>query len=299
MDENGLYIFHKEMADFVKKQPSQEIFNFHRDLTIPTKDLERITIINVSEEAAQWRESKPAEDMYFSHGQYYGDGIKHIIRELKNKPTSNRALYSLLAQSDISKSGDTPIPSFLTFQCSIESNTLYCTASFRALEVDTFLKINLEEIRQNLMEICHAFPSLKNIKLHIFAFHAYARAGVVAALRRPKINVMSDAELLRQMQRGEMPTLDALLGELEKSTTAVSSEGLKSLLKIMQMTDAALHSDFESIRGLLVPQLEHAINTCHDLAAFREGASRGENNTARIEAFRNALQKLRNSLLQS
>ena len=130
MDENGLYDFHQEMVAQVKT--AGESFNWHCDLDIPVTDINRVAMLDVSEEAAQWRQKNPAPDMYFSHGEYYEDGIQHIIDELTLKPTSNRALYSLLAQRDITGSGDGPIPSFLTFQCSIERGVLYCTASFRA-----------------------------------------------------------------------------------------------------------------------------------------------------------------------
>lgn len=295
MDENGLYEFHQEMV--ARVNASGESFNWHCDLDIPVTDLDRVRMVDVSEEAAQWRQKAPARDMYFSHGQYYGDGIQHIIEELKLKPTSNRALYSLLAQRHISGSGDDPIPSFLTFQCSIERGVLYCTASFRALEVSRFLKINLEEIRQNLVEICAALPAIETVHIHIFAFHAYVRTAAAAALRRPTIDVTSEPLLLRLMQKGDIRGLDDLLGGLERSTTVVSSRSLEALLGILQMPDAGLHEDVQSKRGLLGPQLKSAIEACGELTASRKGASRGLNTTAKIEAFHAAVQKLRETLL--
>lgn len=295
MDENGLYDFHKEMVSRVKAEG--ESFNWHCDLVIPVMDLERVKMPDVSEEATQWRQKAPALDMYFSHGEYYGDGIQHIIEELKAKPTSNRALYSLLAQVNISGSGDDPIPSFLTFQCSIEGGTLYCTASFRALEVSRFLKVNLEEIRQNLVEICKELPAVETVHLHIFAFHAYVRTVAALALRRPAIDVTSEAQLLRYMQKGDVRTLDELLGGFERSTTVVSSKSLESLLRILQMPDGGLHESLQSKRGLLEPQLKRAIEACGELAASRKGASRGLNTTAKIDAFHAAVQKVRESLL--
>jgi hypothetical protein len=295
MDENGLYDFHQEMVGRVKS--TGDSFNWHCDLDIPVVDLERVEMLDVFEEAAQWRQKDPTRDMYFSHGEYYGDGIQHIIDELKVKPTSNRALYSLLAQRDISGKGDDPIPSFLTFQCSIEHSVLYCTATFRALEVSRFLKINLEEIRQNLVEICNALPAVVTVHLHIFAFHAYVRTSAAAALRRPKIDVTSEAQLLRHMQKGEVRTLDELLGGYERSTTVVSSKSLEALLGILQMPDADLHASVHSKRGLLEPLLKKAIEACGELTASRKGASRGLNTTAKIEAFHAAVKEFRKSLL--
>lgn len=295
MDENRLYDFHQEMV--ARVNASGESFNWHCDLDIPAIELDRVSMLDVYEEAAQWRKKDPACDMYFSHGEYYGDGIQHIIEELKLKPTSNRALYSLLAQRHISGSGDDPIPSFLTFQCSIEHGVLYCTASFRALEVSRFLKINLEEIRQNLVEICKALPAVETVHLHIFAFHAYVRTAAAAALRRPKIDVTPEPQLLRLMQKGDVRGLDELLGGLERSTTVVSSKSLEALLGILQMPDADLHRDVQSKQGLLEPQLKRAIEACGELTASRRGASRGVNTMAKIEAFHAAVQKLRETLL--
>lgn len=295
MDENALYVFHQKMVDRVKE--TGDHFNWHCELDIPVTDLEHVSIIDVREEAAQWRQKDPARDMYFSHGQYYKDGIQHIIEELKLKPTSNRALYSLLAQNDISGSGDDPIPSFLTFQCSIEGSILYCTASFRALEVSRFLRVNLEEIRQNLVEICQALPAVETVRVHIFAFHAYVRTVAAAALRRPEIDVTSEAQLLRLMQKGDVRALDTLLGGFERSTTVVSSKSLESLLGILQMPDANLHPSVLSKRELLKPQLKKAIEACVELAASRKGASRGVNTTAKIDAFHAAVKQLRESLL--
>lgn len=298
MDENGLFAAHADMLHSVDKTPNKEAFNWHWTVDIPALDLERVKMTDVAEEAAQWRQAIPAADMYFTHAEYYGDGIQHIVDELKHKPTSNRALYSLLAQTDISKSGDDPIPSFLTFQCSIENEVLYCTATFRALEVSKFLRINLEEIRQNLVEICTNLPAIDKVHLHIFAFHAYVRSVPAAALRRPKIDVMFMPELLILMQEGKVRELDTLLGEVAQSTTTVSEVGLATLLGIFQMGEKArLHAGLEGKRGLLVPQLTQAVRACKDLASSRKGASRGIHTAAKIKAFQTAVNNVRDTLL--
>lgn len=299
MNEDGLWAEHAKMLDCFEKIASKEAFNWHWTFDIPTSDLEKVKMTGVTEEATQWRQAIPAADMYFTHAQYYGDGIQHIVDELKHKPTSNRALYSLLAQKDISKSGDDPIPSFLTFQCSIEKEVLYCTATFRALEVSKFLIINLEEIRQNLVEICTKLPAIEKVHLHIFAFHAYVRSVPAAALRRPKIDVAFLPDLLILMQDGNVTELDALLGEVAQSTTAVSEVGLATLLGIFQMKmNPRLHASIESKRGLLVPQLKQAVQACSDLASSRKGASRGIHTAKKIEAFQTAVNNIRETLLQ-
>ncbi|MFY0479539.1 hypothetical protein [Achromobacter marplatensis] len=298
MDENGLYAAHADMLGSVEKTANKEVFNWHWTVDIPASDLESVKMTDVTVEAAQWRQATPAADMYFTHAEYYRDGIQHIVDELQHKPTSNRALYSLLAQKDISKSGDNPIPSFLTFQCSIEKEVLYCTATFRALEVSNFLRINLEEIRQNLVDICKELPAIEKVHLHIFAFHAYVRSVPAAALRRPKINVMFMPKLLILMQEGDVRELDTLLGEVARSTTAVSEVGLATLLGIFQIEkNARLHASIEGKRGLLVPQLMQAVNACKDLASSRKGASRGIYTAEKIRAFQTAVNNVRETLL--
>ena len=297
MDENGLYDALAEMVSTVNGEANQEVFNWHWTLDIPTADLQKVQMVDVSAEAAQWRNAKPAEDMYFTHREYYGDGLTNIVAELKRKSTSNRALYSLLAQKDINDSGDDPIPSFLTFQCTIEKEVLYCTASFRALEVSHFLKVNLEEIRLNLVDICKAFPVLEKVRLHIFAFHAYSRPAAAAALRRPKIEVVPEGQLLRLMQLGNVRELDGLLAGLAKSTTVVSPKSLKALLGNLQMADGGLHHSVLEKRGLLEPQLADAIKACTELAESRKAASRGVPSQSKIDAFHAAISKIQTTLL--
>lgn len=298
MGEDGLFAAHAAMLRSVEEAENKAIFNWHSTVDIPASALERVKMTDVTPVAEQWRQPTPANDMYFTHAQYYGDGIQHIVDELKHKSTSNRALYSLLAQKDISKSGDDPIPSFLTFQCSIEKEVLYCTATFRALEVSSFLRINLEEIRQNLLEICPKFPTIEVVRLHIFAFHAYISSVPASALRRPKINTMFTPELLVLMQQGNVRELDMLLGELAKSTSAVSEVGLEALLGIFQMGHSAnLHAQLTDKRELLVPQLTQAAQACKELASSRKGASRGIHTTEKIRAFQTAVSDVRDTLL--
>lgn len=298
MDENGLFAAHATMLKSIEDTENKESFNWHATVDIPASALEGVKMNDVFAVAEQWRQPKAAKDMYFTHAQYYGDGIQHIIEELKHKSTSNRALYSLLAQEHISKSGDYPIPSFLTFQCSIEREVLYCTATFRALEVGSFLRINLEEIRQNLLEICPKFPTIEVVRLHIFAFHAYISSVPALALRRPKINIMFAPEILVLMQQGNVRELDMLLRELAKSTSAVSENGLEALLGIFQMGPSAnLHVQLTNKRELLEHQLTEAVRACKALASSRKGASRGIHTTEKVRAFQTAVNNVCDTLL--
>ena len=74
-------------------------------------------------EAMQWQELEPNEYLYFTHGQYAnrdknltprpGLALEHIVKELDRKPTTRRALFSLLHTGDIVDTGDKPIPSLV------------------------------------------------------------------------------------------------------------------------------------------------------------------------------------------
>ncbi|NUF24406.1 hypothetical protein HUN23_16730, partial [Acinetobacter oleivorans] len=128
------------------------------------------------QKAKAWLAFKKPADLLFNHGEFITqDGFEHIINEIKEKPDSNRALYSLLNYQKICDQGDHPIPSFLLFQVTIEDNILYATSYFRALEVANFLKINLQEIKLNLLEIVQKcnLVHISKVRITIHAFNAY------------------------------------------------------------------------------------------------------------------------------
>ena len=296
MDDNALYQLHQRAIESLRVSGS--CFNWHIDFECEAKDLPILRMEDVAKTAEEWRAEQATPSMYFTHRQYYKDGPQHIIDELKFKSTSHRALYSLLAQSDISGSKDTPIPSFLTFQCSIENgNTLYCTATFRALEVTKFLRINLEEIRQNLHEITSAIPVISKIHLHVFAFHAYCDS-TATSLRRPDIELLGDDELLLIMQDGDVNELDRLLGGLQGSTTVVSSTKLEALNRMLSKdpSKTRLSPEFDQKRRLLIDRLDAAIQASKSLATLRQGASRGSSSENAIQLYQSQVKDLRRAL---
>ena len=133
-------------------------------------------ILDASEGAADWQSVDCPSHLYFSHGQYIGfDGLTNLISELRHKEHSNRAIISLINQSDIVGSGDMPIPSFMIFQCTIFDSVLFVTAYYRALEVSKFLGINVEELRLMIKSIYESLRRFDSVALHIFAFRAYVK----------------------------------------------------------------------------------------------------------------------------
>lgn len=116
------------------------VFNNYLAYEFDIKLVTDSELANVSDDAKNWADDICPDSLHFNHGSYLIGGMDHLIGELNNKPSSNRALLSLISQKDVSNSRDKPIPSFMVFQTSIEDGVLYCTTYFRALEISTLFK---------------------------------------------------------------------------------------------------------------------------------------------------------------
>ena len=101
------------------------------------------------------------------------DGYQHVINELSSKPTSRRALISLINTQDIVGSGNKSIPSYILSQYQIKNNYLIVTNYFRALEVDNFLYCNLAEAYIIIKKIVESIPDIKKVFLTFHIFEAY------------------------------------------------------------------------------------------------------------------------------
>ncbi|WP_241006683.1 hypothetical protein [Serratia liquefaciens] len=93
--------------------PDEYKINLILSYEISTASLIENVLSDVHQLAKQWSADECPQNLYFNHGQYKVGGVDNIISELKEKPSSNRALYSLINQETIMNSGDNPIPSFL------------------------------------------------------------------------------------------------------------------------------------------------------------------------------------------
>jgi len=291
MPENRLYQLH---ADAVKTLELGPQFNWKLSFECAAEDLCKLEMTDVRADAEAWRSEAVPADFYFTHAQFYTDGVKHIINELKDKPTSNRALYSLIAQDHIRATGDNPIPSFLVLQCQIDNDVLYCTCYFRALEVSRFFKINLEEIRQTLVEIHIGVPRFSKVHLTIFAFRAYTDKNR-SSLRRPKLETLHDDELLALLiDTADNPvrTLDSMLRELREAVTAVSAEKLESLKRILSYNRPQIKIPKELKKPLFIDKLEAAIAATTALAELRRKGSHGGAVDAATQTYQMALDAL-------
>jgi len=213
-------------------------------------------ISDVTNEAQLWAAKECPIELHFNHGSYIGDGLDHIIEELRNKPSSNRALFSLISQRDISNSGDEPIPSFMIFQTCIDSNILYCTAYFRALEVSTFLRINIEELRLKLIEIYQKIPNFTKVRLVIIAFRGYNNP-FISPLKKAKIDLMTDIDICTGLQENPAQFCD-LIREKAKESTVIYLGSLYALKESLDKTKQGdLLPNIKLIKSLVDESIEN------------------------------------------
>jgi len=284
------YELHDEAKQrFGKRADGSHEFNFQIRTSCSVAELNAGEITDVAELAQKWREPQCPKELYINHGSYFGDGVQHIIRELRTKPTSNRALYSLIAQDEISNSNDDPIPSFLVLQCAIDNRVLHCTTYFRALEVIHFLRINIEEIRLTLVQICNALPDIASCELVINAFRAYTNSQL-GTLLRPRLDLMEADELLFELN--ENPgSFSALLKEKARAQTVVDLTSLRHLQRIFlraKMLPRVVQDRLPAISSVL----ENAIALGESFRQLRTNGSHGDGVQQRATEFSTSLHKL-------
>ncbi|WP_323955553.1 hypothetical protein [Aeromonas caviae] len=198
---------------------------------LPANDLIRNELLDVQDTARQWSAEQCPENLYFNHGQYRVNGVKNIINELQIKPSSNRAIYSLIDQKTIMDSGDNPIPSFMLFQSILDDGVLYCNIYLRALEVSKFLRINLEEIRLNIEEISRSTLNFQKVKLTILACRAH-HVPNFNPLEKPKLDLMSQYQIMT-MIRDNRDEFIRNVAQMANIQTVPSSKSIKYILEIV------------------------------------------------------------------
>lgn len=213
--------------------------NYLLPFTISIDAIKQQPIADVTAEAKLWADKTRPQELHINHGEFILDGLEHITTELLDKKTSNRALFSLLSQKDISNSHDQPIPSFMLMQCSIHDDSLYCTAYFRALEITKFFRINLEEIRLKISTIHDSIPDFKKVNITIFAFRAYSNKNI-NPLRIPLIDRMSESKICVALQKNPAYISELLLEKIGNSTV-VKTESIERIISATQeLSDACV-----------------------------------------------------------
>ena len=218
--------------------------NYILAFNISIENLNKNKLLDVETEASEWGSEVCPKHFFFNHGQFREGGLEHISNELKVKKTSNRALYSLLDQKKIIKSGDKPIPSFMVFQCLLsEDNSILSVAVyFRALEISNFLKINLEEIRQNIIKIYENNVKFESVNLLIIAGRAHHSPGQIP-LKRAEIDLLEQLPLFRLLQSNRAKIRDMLIekSEIQSVIEFRSLELLKGCLEDQKIDNGLIN----------------------------------------------------------
>ncbi len=261
--------------------------NFVAGCSFDASSINEMELSDVHADAVLWSEPICPNELYINHGSYIGDGMEHIVDELNKKPTSKRALYSLISQKDISKSDDKPIPSFIIFQASIEGGVLFCTVFFRALEVKNFLRTNLEEIRLNIKRICDNVHHISEVKLAVFVHNAYVITSQ-NPLKRPQFDMLSQIKIFDKCRNSPNEIAD-LLREKSQISTVIELDSLRYLLEII--TD---YQDEIQIPNseLIVNLLNKSIAKGRELQIARTRHSTGEIIDNLSTEFKNILESM-------
>ncbi len=223
-------------------------------------------------DAKEWQSPTPSPHLQFTHGEYMfrgGDPIDFMSAELKNKPTSNRACVSLVNAGQIRDSGDGKLPSFMLLQAGldgVDGSTLHLAAYYRALEVESFLPINLAEMALLAQQLQVGIPALRFIDLALFAFRAhslpYSRPHVLALLDQ-----VSAEEIQRAVDERELDLVLAWLIDKARPETLVDSSNLAVLTEMINTSGW--------IPDAMNP-LQRAVTLCQAIGELRKSASHSD-----------------------
>lgn len=285
-----------EIIELAKQQAGESSnykLNFNLPVKIDTTHLNEPHFPDIIDIAKDYHQKVKPDRLYVSHGEYYNgpEGIKYIIAELNNKSDGNRAVLSLLNQSDIVGSEDNPIPSFMVMQFSLENQKdLFVTTYFRALEVSNFLRINLEEFRLILNQILKEIMGLEHVYLTIFSFRAYINDRLNPFIR-PAIEFMSDAELLKLMEKSPIE-LSSLLQQMDVDSSYLENNALKTIHKVLG--NPRLNVDVLPIFKTkhFLECLETCIGHSEELIVLRKRTSHNELITKLNKKYLESLRKL-------
>ncbi len=241
------------------------------------------------DKAKQWQSREVPPNLHMNHGKFInlkGDGVDHIIEELKRKGDSNRALYSLIDMKTIVGSGDLPIPGFLVLQFGKLNDSLYCTAYFRALEVSRFLPINVTEMCLVMRKIRENFPDLKKGFLCIHAFRAYRKEDFDCLEKSPLDQVTRGSIGPCLLDKSQKDVVKSWLVSKMQESTVIETAGLEEIcnfLKGSRDVTRPIYSD------TFLSELERAKNSLIELRSLRKRSSYSKEIQQVTEQFRDHL----------
>jgi hypothetical protein len=192
------------------------------------------------------------------------------------------------------ESKDTPIPSFMILQFSIEDSTkLYLTTYFRALEVSKFLRINTEEIRQIIEKILAKNIQLNEIYLNIFAFRAYIDLDI-NPLKKPKIDTYDKQDILKYLlkEQSNLNELIELLNEKNTSSTVIRYLSFQNIIDWINDSNfnSIIHSDLK--KPLVNQYFKEIVDILVELEKLREQTSHNELIDEKQKLYKNNLNQL-------
>jgi hypothetical protein len=284
----------EKLSDLVieaeKKCGNRRIYNLLLNAVCEIDEIESPFVEMNIEVARSWQANIKPDNLVINHGVYinrHGDGIQHLIDELRNKPDSNRALLSLIDLEDIIRSGDRPIPSFLILQFGFSTSdkkTLYCSAYFRALEVSKFLPINISEICLVTRTLCEKFSEVETLDLTIHAFTAYSN---------PDFYCLEMSGMDLEDNRGSITA--SLIEERYKDIVSFLNSKLKSESFIFTDGMSELYNSLNRYSDKYGPEIlttiEKALKKMKELRSIRENASHSQKVTELQSAIHGHISK--------
>ena len=217
--------------------------------------------------AREWQSDPPPANLFFSHGQYFlGEkGIQYVIQELKTKSSSRRALLSLGGMDAFIESGDRSIPSFMISQFAIEADTLYVTEYFRAIEVGSFLPINITEAALLVKRIIEAVRRPTLVRLLILAFHAHLTPAF-HCLEKATVDMMQGGEIGVEVARRNSAKLIEWLEGKKVFESEIATQGLEQVVASVRACEKEYSQAFRS-------NLEQSLHVLLDIKKMRGTSS--------------------------
>lgn len=202
--------------------------------------------------AELWEKTEVPQCLYFNHGMYFkvkdkekndgvGEhGIQFIARQLKSKPTSNKAVLTTYGMDMVVQmlKREEYLPSLLSIQFSQSSDgdTIFVHMYLRALEAERFLKINICEIQWLLERLKEQNILFNRVDIAISAFRVQKREKFNCFLKAD-IDKIDDKELTFYVYEGNIVEICRMLEEkIDASETITNVKGLKALYEAIKIS---------------------------------------------------------------